>query len=165
MTLLRRSDYFIPDLCDIASSQSFTTPTAMPPIQLPPSQGVSVVVRAINTGAKIVCPTDTCCQPRIKGHEFLNLPTIAYLVEHGPSNTKVLFDCGVRKDFQNFSPAGMRQLYKCVPDMHVPYDVRDVLDRTGYSCDNLSMWPLGVRQKKKSKTDIDSSVNHLEVCF
>ena len=99
----------------------------MPQIQAPPSRGVSVTVRVINTGAKIICPTDTCCQPRIKGHESLNLPTLAFLIEHEPSRTKILFDAGVRKDFQHFSPAGMRQLNKCVPDMHVPYDVRDVL--------------------------------------
>jgi hypothetical protein len=137
----------------------------MPPIQLPPSQGVSVSIRAINTGAKIICPTDTCCRPRIKGHEFLNLPTIAFLIEHGPSNTKVLFDGGVRKDFQNFSPAGMRQLNKCVPDMHVSHDVRDVLDRAGYTCDNLSTWTVSICSQGKPVSDIHHSITYMEVWF
>ncbi|KAH6980635.1 beta-lactamase-like protein [Ilyonectria sp. MPI-CAGE-AT-0026] len=110
----------------------------MSSVQLPPFQGVTVTVRAINTGGKLICPSDTLVQPRIEGHEIFNLPNIAFLIEHGPSKTKVLFDGGVRKDFQNFSPAGMRQLLKCVPDMHAPFDVRDVLDRAGYDCDNLT---------------------------
>lgn len=137
----------------------------MPPVQLPPSQGVSVTVRAINTGARLTCSTDSCCQPRIKGHELLNLPNFAFLIEHGPSQTKVLFDCGVRKDFQNFSPAGMKQLNKCVPDMHVPYDVRDVLDRTGHSCDNLSMLPNSSSLSPKSRriTYTEPSIAHMEV--
>ncbi|KAI1255018.1 hypothetical protein MGN70_003081 [Eutypa lata] len=111
----------------------------MPAVELPAYRGASVTVRLINTGSNIICTTKTCCQPRIKGHEVLNLPTVAFLVEHAPSSTKVLFDGGVRKGFQNFSPAGMRQLNKCVPDMHVPYDIRDVMDRTGHSMDNLKI--------------------------
>ena len=111
----------------------------MPAVTTPPYRGATVSVRAINSTADLVCKTDTICKPRIPGHESLNLPTVVWLIEHGTTKTNVLFDCGVRKDFHTFSSTSVKVLQSCVPHMHVPYDVRDVLDRNEISCDGLGM--------------------------
>lgn len=113
----------------------------MPGIATPSYRGVTVDVRAINTTADLVCTTDTICRPRIAGHEQLNLPTTAWLIDHPPSNTAVLFDCGVRKDFYKFHLPAMEILQSCVPHMHVPHDVGDILVRNGIGCENLGWYP------------------------
>jgi hypothetical protein len=47
-------------------------------------------------------------QPVHKGHEKLNLPTLAFLVENERLGKRVLFDCGGRKDFQMFAPSVLK---------------------------------------------------------
>ncbi|KAK5003623.1 hypothetical protein LTR60_006778, partial [Cryomyces antarcticus] len=42
-------------------------------------------------------------QPDIKGKTKLTCPAFSFLIEHS-SGKKVLFDLGVRKDFENLAP-------------------------------------------------------------
>lgn len=45
--------------------------------------------------------------PSIKGFDTLEVPSFAFLIEHPPSGRKVLFDLGLRKDWENLSPAAV----------------------------------------------------------
>jgi len=40
----------------------------------------------------------------IPGHEFINLPTFAFLIENKKLGKKVLFDVGGRTDYWNYAP-------------------------------------------------------------
>lgn len=68
---------------------------------IPPSSSV-VNVRVIDSTARIKVAMNMVA-PAIKGHDILDCPTFSFLVEH-PSGRKVLFDLGVRKDWENMAP-------------------------------------------------------------
>ena len=82
--------------------------TAVPPPLEIPGSSVCVAVRIIDTGARLSGPTPTVVQPSYPGHEYLtNMPALPFLIEHA-SGKKVVFDLGIRKDWQNFSPTTMK---------------------------------------------------------
>jgi hypothetical protein len=57
------------------------------------------------------CKTFPSLNPVIPGHEFINFPTLAFLIENKAHDKRVLFDVGGRKDYWNYAPhtsAGMR---------------------------------------------------------
>jgi len=75
-----------------------------------PTSTNTVSVRVINTGGSVTLPASMIV-PTIKGMENLTeIPSFSFLVEH-PSGRKVLFDLGIRKDWEN-GPAGLVNLIK-----------------------------------------------------
>lgn len=75
-----------------------------PPLNIPPSSA-SVQVRLIDTTSQIngiaVAPF---LEPPIKGHDVLNCPAFAFLITHPTLKRSLLFDLGVRKDWENLPP-------------------------------------------------------------
>ncbi|KAL8998546.1 MAG: hypothetical protein Q9169_002386 [Polycauliona sp. 2 TL-2023] len=49
-------------------------------------------------------PTETFMVPKIKGYDTIDCPAYSFLIEHQRSGQKVLFDLGVRKDWENLAP-------------------------------------------------------------
>ena len=77
---------------------------ATPPDLKIPSSTTTVKVRIIDTTSHISgIKLAAFVQPPIKGFEALSCPAFSFLIEH-PSNRKLLFDLGVRKDIENFAP-------------------------------------------------------------
>ncbi|KAG0650991.1 Cytochrome P450 monooxygenase mpaDE [Hyphodiscus hymeniophilus] len=75
-----------------------------PILNIPPSDS-SVHVQIIDTTAQIGnVKLDSFLEPAIKGHEALNCPAFAFLITHPKLKRSVLFDLGVRKDWENLSP-------------------------------------------------------------
>lgn len=70
----------------------------------------------------------------IKGHEELEAPSFAFLIEH-PTGRKLVFDLGVRKDYHNMAPvwvklqASMGEASK----VSVKQGVREILEAHGVS--------------------------------
>jgi glyoxylase-like metal-dependent hydrolase (beta-lactamase superfamily II) len=56
------------------------------------------------------------------------VPSMSWLIEHRPSNKKVLFDLGLRKDIQRYPPAVFHRLQTVVRS-EVPEDVFDSLKK------------------------------------
>lgn len=46
---------------------------------------------------------DPFLQPHYKGKDFMTGPTYAFLMQH-PSGKSLLFDVGIRKDWENYAP-------------------------------------------------------------
>jgi hypothetical protein len=86
----------------------FITPPAPPPAITIPT-GASVAVSIIDTGTNIQAPMSTFLTPSYPGHDSLDVPAYSFLVEHA-SGRKVLFDLGVRQDWQNLSPVIVARL-------------------------------------------------------
>ena len=86
-------------------------PTAHPPLNLPQSNS-TVEVSIINTTTDIVVPAKAFVEPVQKGHEFMNMPTFAFLVENKKLDKTIMFDLGCRKDWWNLSPAGYSSVAK-----------------------------------------------------
>ncbi|KAF7311570.1 Metallo-beta-lactamase superfamily protein [Mycena kentingensis (nom. inval.)] len=71
-----------------------------------PEQSATVDVRAFNVGnLSIVGAASAVFSPTLPGHESVTLAMHAFLVEHPPTKTRLMFDLGLRKDVENFPSA------------------------------------------------------------
>lgn len=104
------------------------------------SSSPTVVVRAIDTTARLVCNAEAFVQPLIVGHDKLNMRTMCFLLEHqGPDGLeRVLFDCGARKDYWNGSPHSCRMIGGHVPSLEVEMGVDEILVKGGVQLSDLS---------------------------
>ncbi len=100
-------------------------------ISLPVSNS-TVDVQIINTTTNVVCPTDFFLEPNIKGQEYLNLPTFAFLVENKKQGIVALFDLGCRKDWWNLSPVVQDSIQKGIAGIEVSKDIKDILVGEGF---------------------------------
>ena len=80
----------------MAGDQKFTIPN-----------GETVRVRIIDTTSRIeLVPSTFLMEPIVPGFTHMpKLPSWSFLVEHGPTGKKVLFDLGVPPDWKSMSPA------------------------------------------------------------
>lgn len=70
-------------------------------------------------------------EPHIKGFDDLSAPSYSFLIEH-PSGRKLLFDLGVRKDWENLSPATTSMIQHIGPGKaEVKKGVRELLEEHG----------------------------------
>ncbi|EHL02466.1 putative N-acyl homoserine lactonase AttM [Glarea lozoyensis 74030] len=98
-----------------------------PPDLKIPSSDATVRVRIIDTTSRISgIPIDGFMRPSIKGFEYLNCPAFSFLIEH-PSSRNLLFDLGVRKDIENFSPRIINRIKEGGWKVTVEKSVRDQL--------------------------------------
>jgi len=93
-----------------------------------PASSATVQISIIDTTSHISkIPTDNFLLPKIPGYDFLDCPAFSFLIQHS-SGRKLLFDLGVRKDWENFAPA----LYNNIKDSNwkitVKKDVREILE-------------------------------------
>jgi hypothetical protein len=96
-----------------------------------PSSATTVNVRIIDTTTRIVgIPLKGFVQPEIKGFTHLKCPAFSFLIEH-PSNRKLLFDLGVRKDTENFAPRIRKRISDGGWDVVVKQGVREQLEANG----------------------------------
>ncbi|KAL6715775.1 hypothetical protein ACLMJK_006736 [Lecanora helva] len=101
-----------------------------PPLDLP--QGDSTVeVHIINTTTDIVVPAGGFVRPVQKGHEYLNMPTFAFLVKNKRSNKSILFDLGARKDWWNHTPSAYAAITTRIPGLNVQKTVNEILREGG----------------------------------
>lgn len=95
-----------------------------------PSSTVTVKVRIIDTTSSIVVSPGQFFEPEIKGTSQVTIPVFSFLVEHD-SGRKVLFDLGVRKDWENLAPATLQRLRIGGWEVKVKKDVREQLEENG----------------------------------
>ncbi|KAK3935555.1 metallo-beta-lactamase superfamily protein [Diplogelasinospora grovesii] len=102
--------------------------------QVPPGS-CSVGVRVIDTTSAITVPLDMVT-PVIKGHEILQCPSFAFLIEH-PSGRKLLFDLGVRKDWENLPPVVVNHIKQDGWKLSVRQGVHEILDEHGVAAKDI----------------------------
>lgn len=108
----------------------------MSPLTIPVAQQ-TVRVRMVDTTAAMVVNAKSFIEPVQKGHELLNLPVAAFLVEHHTSGKKVMFDLGVRKDYWHL-PAGLqKRLSTLIPALRVDRDTTEILQDNGIQLDQI----------------------------
>ncbi|KAI1268612.1 putative N-acyl homoserine lactonase AttM [Xylariaceae sp. FL1019] len=96
-----------------------------------PSSTTKVDVRVIDTTSHIICPFDMVHET-IKGNESLSCPSFSFLVEHH-SGRKLLFDLGLRKDWNNLAPPIQAYFKKTGPavKLSVEKEVHEILGEHG----------------------------------
>ncbi|KAI3397303.1 hypothetical protein diail_11035 [Diaporthe ilicicola] len=92
----------------------------------------TVDVRIIDTTSWISgVPTSIFAESLIRGFDTLSAPSYSFLIEH-PSGRKLLFDLGVRKDWENFSPFTLNMIESTGPaKLDVKKGVREQLEDHG----------------------------------
>lgn len=114
--------------CLANMGSSITTGAPKPELNIPLS-AQTVDVRVIDSTARIKIPVAAFIQDKIPGHDFLECPAYSFLVEHS-SGQKVLFDLGVRKDIDGFSPVILDRIKQIVAlngAMNVESDIATIL--------------------------------------
>ncbi|OQU99725.1 hypothetical protein CLAIMM_05317 [Cladophialophora immunda] len=106
-------------------------------IDFPPSQ-TAVRVRLVDTTALMTVRAESFVKPVQPGHELLNLTCVAFLIEHGPSGRRVMFDLGVRKDFWNYAAVLQKRIGTVIPSLRVDRDVTEILAEKGVPLDSIS---------------------------
>ena len=74
------------------------------PLQIPHSSSL-VDVSIIDTTSRIQgIPASVFIEPNIKGFDHFDCPAFSFLVKHKDSKRTVLWDLGVRKDWEKLAP-------------------------------------------------------------
>ncbi|KAL6245331.1 hypothetical protein RBB50_008106 [Rhinocladiella similis] len=99
------------------------------PLNAPP--GASVKVQIVDGTARITAPTDVFMTPPIHGHTQMFAPAFSFLIEQVSSGRKILFDLGLRKDWQSHPPAVQSLISGPGWAFDVPKNVDEVLQENG----------------------------------
>lgn len=127
-----------------------------------PASNATVRLRAIDAKTHMCVSSKGFIQPILPGFDILNLTSVTFLVEHQTLHKKVLFDCGARKDFENFSPRIKERLNLNVKGLKIEKDVHEIVQEAGVSPEELdatiwSHWHWdhhGAPEKYASTTEI-----------
>ena len=114
-----------------------------PPLNIPASS-TTVKVSIINTTSRVRgIPAPHFMTPAIKGFETLDCPCYSFLVEH-PNGRKVLFDLGVRKDWENLSPRIVGRIKDGGWKIEGEKNVAEILEKNGVELKSVEaiIWRL-----------------------
>ncbi|KEF54037.1 uncharacterized protein A1O9_09832 [Exophiala aquamarina CBS 119918] len=114
----------------MTSSQDLLHSAKAPP-QLNVPKGAAVKVQIIDSTARIWAPVAHFMTPDIPGHPILQAPAFSFLVEQPSSSRKILFDLGLRKDWENLAPSVVKIIdspgWKC----EIKQNVAEILQENG----------------------------------
>lgn len=111
--------------------QPMATPKPVQSLHIPQSNN-TVKVSIIDTTTSITLPMSVMVKPAVVGgYETCTCPSYSFLIEH-PSGRKLLFDLGVRKDWENMAPFMVDILKKNNWAVTVGKDVHDILEDNGH---------------------------------
>ncbi|SMY20955.1 unnamed protein product [Zymoseptoria tritici ST99CH_1A5] len=85
------------------ADEHLTRPNPPPELNIPASKN-TVKVSCIDSTSRFRLPIDGFLQPVYTGHPELCGPSFSFLIEH-PSNKPILFDLGIRKDWDKLPSA------------------------------------------------------------
>lgn len=74
-----------------------------------PASNHTVSVKIIDTTTDMHVPVSAFNGDKIHGYDFFDAPSYAFLIEHD-SGQKLIFDLGLREDFDGLSPVVQAQL-------------------------------------------------------
>lgn len=70
--------------------------------------------------------------PPIEGHHWMAAPVFSFLIQHRGLNRSLIFDLGIRKDWEKLSPSLLSRIKALGWTIHVEKDVREILDENGF---------------------------------
>jgi hypothetical protein len=102
----------------------------IPKFEIPVSS-TTVTVSVIDTTARLHMAVGTMFNPSIKGHTKLASPSYSFLVEHDRLGSKILFDLGVQKNWQEQAPVVVDMIKEFEWDVRVEKNVAEILEEHG----------------------------------
>ncbi|CAG2010693.1 unnamed protein product [Fusarium graminearum] len=107
-------------------------PDKAPHLKIPPGEAIKAVklINPVNFGPAIL---ERFMAPAVPGLEtFKSSPSLSFLIEH-QSGRKLVFDLGIRKDYDNYSPSIAKYLPTTNYTIEVVGNVADILQDNGIS--------------------------------
>lgn len=92
--------------------------------------GRPATVRILDSTATLHFSPSKLLAPSIPGHQDINCPSYSFLVTSS-TGRHVLFDLGVRKDWENLPPSQLQGLKNLNARITVEKDIMDILDEDG----------------------------------
>lgn len=109
----------------------------MDPNQLPQGDAVCRIFM-IDTACNLVALAKLLVEPHWPGHEYLNLPTYSWLIVNDKTDEHVLFDLGMRKDWENSPPHIVSVVEAVLPGISIDNDVPSVLKANDVELEKIS---------------------------
>ena len=104
---------------------------------VPPSS-TSVTVKIIDVSTISNVPADALFTPPVPGIKYVSpAPSFCFLIEH-PSGQKVLYDLGIRKDWENLAPAIVSRFKKVGHQPSVEKNISELLDESGIGKEKIN---------------------------
>ncbi|KAK4982336.1 hypothetical protein LTR66_009330 [Elasticomyces elasticus] len=110
------------------AQEFLATPKEPVPLHIP--DGSTVKVSIIDGTSRFVLPMFPFLSPEIEGKNKLTGPTYSFLIEHS-SGKKILFDLGVRKDWENYAPKIVSAIRENGWQVSAEKDVACILQENG----------------------------------
>lgn len=110
---------------------------SLPLVEVPAGKEVVNVrmINPVNFGPAII---KRFMEPPVPGVEKKKPgPVLTFLIEH-PSGQKLVFDLGIRKDYQNYSPTIANYIPTTNYDIQVTKNVVDILEENGISGESIN---------------------------
>ena len=85
---------------------------------------------SLTSTSRLQYPTSFFFTP-IPGHDTVTVPSLSFLIEHPPTNRKLLFDLGTRKDTENLPPRIQTLFQHPNVKANVTHNVADILNQSG----------------------------------
>ncbi|KAL2167187.1 hypothetical protein VTG60DRAFT_1599 [Thermothelomyces hinnuleus] len=105
-------------------SDTLREPAPAPELNIPDSN-CTVDVRVLDTGTMVYLKPELFWQPKLEGFDGIHAPIYCFLVSHG--NRHVVFDLGVRPDWENYAPRVV-SLIKATTTVTVATDIATMLN-------------------------------------
>ncbi len=113
-------------------SSSGAGPKAATKILNVPHSNSTVDVSIVNTTSFVRdIPVPVFLQPPYKGFDKTDIPVYSFLVSHPPSGRKLLFDLGIRKDWENLAPSAVERIKTIGLTIDVKDHITDILHAGG----------------------------------
>ncbi|KAL4868704.1 hypothetical protein BDV12DRAFT_209018 [Aspergillus spectabilis] len=106
------------------------SPPHPPDLHIPPSSS-TVTVRVIDSTTTLHLNPPLFWAPEIPGLTGIDAPALCFLISHETQNRHVLFDLGVRKDWENYAPITV-DLINRTTRVTVEKGVAEILDEQYY---------------------------------
>jgi glyoxylase-like metal-dependent hydrolase (beta-lactamase superfamily II) len=106
-------------------------------LDIPPSSN-TVEVSIIDTTSSILgVDAWKFLEPPIEGHDCLATPAFSFLIHHPKLSRSIIFDLGIRKDWQNYSPFLQARFKKGGYKITVEQSVRTILEDHGVNASKI----------------------------
>lgn len=113
-------------------SSSGAGPKAATTILDVPHSNSTVKISIVNTTSFVSdIPVPVFLQPPYQGFDKTDIPVYSFLISHPPSDRKLLFDLGIRKDWENLAPSAVERIEKIGLTIDVKNNITDILQAGG----------------------------------
>lgn len=123
----------------MAATQTNGTPhEAAPPTLSIPTSSTTINLKVIDVCTIGNVPTKALFTPTVPGFDVFNgAPSFVFLLEH-PSGQKLLFDLGIRKDWENLDSAIVERLKQHGYRVDVEMGIAEFLDEADVGKENIN---------------------------